>query len=186
MPSAGTKQRTGIVLFNNSRERLLPTPFASSHWLHPPHLLHHRIRYQSPRTGNDFVPSIGFPFFFWIFRCNFCWFFRVFGDLILVGFWSELLMADAASRYVKLTKEQDAPTEEIRPGELNQPVEVPQVIYLFIYLFWLFVLDLLILTIRWWIWYAHYTCLLILIEGWSEKTWQILRGRERYTNSMIN
>lgn len=31
------------------------------------------------------------------------------------------------SRYVKLTKDQDAPVEEIRPGELNQPVEVPQV-----------------------------------------------------------
>lgn len=31
------------------------------------------------------------------------------------------------SRYVKLTKDQDAPLEEIRPGELNQPVRVPQV-----------------------------------------------------------
>ncbi|CAA7399737.1 unnamed protein product [Spirodela intermedia] len=30
------------------------------------------------------------------------------------------------SRYVKLTKDHDAPAEEIRPGELNQPVEVPQ------------------------------------------------------------
>ncbi|THU44969.1 hypothetical protein C4D60_Mb02t12960 [Musa balbisiana] len=30
------------------------------------------------------------------------------------------------SRYVKLTKDQDAPIEEIRPGELNQPVRVPQ------------------------------------------------------------
>ncbi|XP_077235404.1 PLAC8 family protein [Tasmannia lanceolata] len=30
------------------------------------------------------------------------------------------------SRYVKLTKEQDAPMEDIRPGELNQPVQVPQ------------------------------------------------------------
>ncbi|WVZ55058.1 hypothetical protein U9M48_005771 [Paspalum notatum var. saurae] len=30
------------------------------------------------------------------------------------------------SRYVKLTKDQDAPTEDIRPGELNQPVHVPQ------------------------------------------------------------
>ncbi|RRT54586.1 hypothetical protein GW17_00061821 [Ensete ventricosum] len=30
------------------------------------------------------------------------------------------------SRYVKLTKEHDAPLEEIRPGELNQPVHVPQ------------------------------------------------------------
>ncbi|XP_021909562.1 cell number regulator 6 [Carica papaya] len=36
-------------------------------------------------------------------------------------------MADglAQSRYVKLTKDQ-APTEDIRPGELNQPIDVPQ------------------------------------------------------------
>ncbi len=33
----------------------------------------------------------------------------------------------SASRYVKLGKEQDVPVEEIRPGELNQPVLVPQV-----------------------------------------------------------
>ncbi|KAG6504081.1 hypothetical protein ZIOFF_036409 [Zingiber officinale] len=32
------------------------------------------------------------------------------------------------SRYVKLNKDQDAPLEEIRPGELNQPVRVPQVV----------------------------------------------------------
>lgn len=31
------------------------------------------------------------------------------------------------SSYVKLTKDQDAPAEEIRPGELNQPMRVPQV-----------------------------------------------------------
>jgi hypothetical protein len=31
------------------------------------------------------------------------------------------------SRYVKLTRDQDAPAEDIRPGELNQPVHVPQV-----------------------------------------------------------
>ena len=30
------------------------------------------------------------------------------------------------SHYVKLTKDQ-APMEEIRPGELNQPIDVPQV-----------------------------------------------------------
>ncbi|KAF6138407.1 hypothetical protein GIB67_036522 [Kingdonia uniflora] len=30
------------------------------------------------------------------------------------------------SRYVKLTKEQDSPDEDIKPGELNQPVKVPQ------------------------------------------------------------
>ncbi len=34
----------------------------------------------------------------------------------------------SASRYVKLGKEQDAPVEDIRPGELNQPVHVPQVV----------------------------------------------------------
>eukprot|EP00249_Psilotum_nudum_P036085 c6300_g1_i1 orf=415-1134(-) len=32
------------------------------------------------------------------------------------------------SRYVKLVKEQDAPLEEIRPGELHQPVDVPQLV----------------------------------------------------------
>lgn len=37
-------------------------------------------------------------------------------------------MADGTvqSRYVKLTKDQ-APLEDIRPGELNQPIDVPQV-----------------------------------------------------------
>ena len=30
------------------------------------------------------------------------------------------------SRYVKLTKDQ-APLEDIKPGELNQPIDVPQV-----------------------------------------------------------
>ncbi|KAJ7556177.1 hypothetical protein O6H91_05G072900 [Diphasiastrum complanatum] len=35
---------------------------------------------------------------------------------------------NTASRYVKLVKEQDAPMEEIRPGELNQPVHVPQLV----------------------------------------------------------
>ena len=32
----------------------------------------------------------------------------------------------AHSRYVKLTKDQ-GPLEDIKPGELNQPIEVPQV-----------------------------------------------------------
>ena len=36
------------------------------------------------------------------------------------------------SRYVKLTKDQDSPMEEIRPGELNQPVRVPQVLLEFL------------------------------------------------------
>lgn len=43
---------------------------------------------------------------------------------------------NAASRYVKLRKEQ-APVEDITPGELNQPIDVPQVgflIYIYIYL----------------------------------------------------
>ncbi|KAM7272567.1 hypothetical protein ACFE04_027230 [Oxalis oulophora] len=30
------------------------------------------------------------------------------------------------SRYVKLTKDQEAPLDDIRPGELNQPIDVPQ------------------------------------------------------------
>lgn len=33
---------------------------------------------------------------------------------------------DHPSRYVKLTKDQ-APMEDIKPGELNQPIDVPQV-----------------------------------------------------------
>jgi len=34
----------------------------------------------------------------------------------------------AASRYVKLDKEHEQAVEEIRPGELNQPVYVPEVL----------------------------------------------------------
>ena len=34
----------------------------------------------------------------------------------------------AHSRYVKLTTDQ-GPLEEIKPGELNQPIEVPQVFF---------------------------------------------------------
>lgn len=33
-----------------------------------------------------------------------------------------------ASKYVKLTKDQ-APMEDIEPGELNQPIDVPQVLF---------------------------------------------------------
>lgn len=44
---------------------------------------------------------------------------------------------DHPSRYVKLTKDQ-APLEEIKPGELNQPIDVPQVqfVHLFICILW--------------------------------------------------
>lgn len=56
-------------------------------------------------------------------------------------------MADGTnqSRYVKLTKDQ-APVEDIRPGELNQPIEVPQVLFFpclahFITTFTLFVIE---------------------------------------------
>lgn len=56
-------------------------------------------------------------------------------------------MADGTnqSRYVKLTKDQ-APVEDIRPGELNQPIEVPQVLLIpslarFITTFALFVIE---------------------------------------------
>lgn len=40
----------------------------------------------------------------------------------------QMAEGSAQSRYVKLTKEQEAPTEDINPGELNQPIEVPQVL----------------------------------------------------------
>lgn len=51
-------------------------------------------------------------------------------------------MADgnAQSRYVKLQKDQ-APLEDIAPGELNQPIQVPQVslifyaLYIYLYVF---------------------------------------------------
>ncbi|ONK76166.1 uncharacterized protein A4U43_C03F24630 [Asparagus officinalis] len=36
------------------------------------------------------------------------------------------MVSEGASRYVKLMKDQDSSMEEIRPGELNQPVRVPQ------------------------------------------------------------
>jgi hypothetical protein len=40
-------------------------------------------------------------------------------------------MGDQKSRYVKLTKDKEqAPFRDITPGELNQPIDVPQVIYL--------------------------------------------------------
>jgi hypothetical protein len=32
------------------------------------------------------------------------------------------------ARYVKLTRDQEAPADDILPGELNQPVHVPQVL----------------------------------------------------------
>lgn len=34
----------------------------------------------------------------------------------------------AQSKYVKLNKEQEAPAEDITPGELNQPIQIPQVL----------------------------------------------------------
>ncbi|XXG77877.1 hypothetical protein AAC387_Pa08g1940 [Persea americana] len=34
----------------------------------------------------------------------------------------------ATSHYVKLTKDHDEPMEEIRPGELNQPIHIPQLV----------------------------------------------------------
>lgn len=54
-----------------------------------------------------------------------------------------------SSRYVKLTKDQDAPAEDIRPGELNQPVQVPQVRFFLLHfssvpMLFLFFLDLLL------------------------------------------
>jgi Cys-rich protein (TIGR01571 family) len=55
------------------------------------------------------------------------------GDSRRVRWWvQDLEMAapeeTSASRYVKLVKEQEAPVEDIRPGELNQPVHVPQLV----------------------------------------------------------
>lgn len=40
----------------------------------------------------------------------------------------QMAEGSAHSRYVKLTKDQ-GPLEDIKPGELNQPIEVPQVFF---------------------------------------------------------
>ena len=72
----------------------------------------------------------------------------LFSQIFFLGLWSIVLQSDqmaeggAQSRYVKLTKDQ-APLEDIKPGELNQPIDVPQVhptslslslsIYIYIY-----------------------------------------------------
>jgi len=37
---------------------------------------------------------------------------------------------DERSRYVKLTKDQKPVEQDIQPGELNQPIHVPQVLIL--------------------------------------------------------
>lgn len=42
--------------------------------------------------------------------------------------WGYKMAEGTHSRYVKLTKDQ-VPVEDIKPGELNQPIEVPQVFY---------------------------------------------------------
>lgn len=43
------------------------------------------------------------------------------------NYWGyQMAEGTAHSRYVKLTKDQ-GPLEDIKPGELNQPIEVPQV-----------------------------------------------------------
>lgn len=50
---------------------------------------------------------------------------------------------NAQSKYVKLTKDQ-APLEDITPGELNQPIEVPQVLP---FIFYLFILMCILLSL---------------------------------------
>lgn len=37
-------------------------------------------------------------------------------------------MAEGQRRYVRLTRDQAPVDEDITPGELNQPIEVPQVL----------------------------------------------------------
>ena len=73
----------------------------------------------------------------------FCLFFFFVGWFLFVFFlyfffffkwiwFRDQMMADTGnpSRYVKLTKDQ-APLDDIKPGELNQPIEVPQVLYMY-------------------------------------------------------
>lgn len=47
---------------------------------------------------------------------------------LFVWWLDQMAEGNAQSKYVKLTKDQDqSPLEDITPGELNQPIEVPQV-----------------------------------------------------------
>ncbi|WMV20123.1 hypothetical protein MTR67_013508, partial [Solanum verrucosum] len=46
----------------------------------------------------------------------------------VTSFADQMAEGGNASRYVKLTKDQ-APREDIKPGELNQPIDVPQVLF---------------------------------------------------------
>lgn len=47
---------------------------------------------------------------------------------VLVAVLDQMAEGAVHSRYVKLTKDQ-GPLEDIKPGELNQPIDVPQVSY---------------------------------------------------------
>ena len=64
-----------------------------------------------------------------------------------------------ASRYVKLVRDQ-APAEDITPGELNQPIQVPQVLSLSLcHQFFFFFFIILILRIT-------YSCLCVCMRKW--------------------
>lgn len=47
--------------------------------------------------------------------------------IIAFRFCDQMAEGGGHSRYVKLTKEQTPVEDDIKPGELNQPIEVPQV-----------------------------------------------------------
>ena len=65
--------------------------------------------------------------------------------------------ADGNSRYVKLTKEQAPQEEDIKPGELNQPIDVPQVCKFF----------LLLLDLRRFLDYSSFRDREILVVVWQ-------------------
>lgn len=51
---------------------------------------------------------------------------------------NQMAEGSAQSKYVKLNKEQEAPAEDITPGELNQPIQIPQVLLSLTFRFSLF------------------------------------------------
>lgn len=53
----------------------------------------------------------------------------------------------AQSRYVRLTKDQ-GPLEDITPGELNQPIQVPQVFFFSLSVSFLFDYEICVVNFR--------------------------------------
>ena len=96
-----------------------------------------------PKTFRSHFFKVNFAYFLWIshlFVCEFVWITCIIAVKYdsLIGL-DQMAEGNAQSRYVKLTKDQ-APLEDITPGELNQPVQVPQVCIIYFILFFGFYL----------------------------------------------